>query len=210
VAGSSQLLGMLSQVMGGDTNRRLGAVIGADESKTGAALSAALPLLLAALAKNAQTPEGASSLHGALARDHDGSILENLTGLLGGEAGGEARAAGLGDGEKILSHVFGGRRPQAQNAIGRASGLDGSQVAMLLAAAAPLVMGALGKLQRRDGLDANGVSALLGSERARLEHSAPGVMGLAGKVLDRDGDGDVDAVDLAGAAGMLGKLLGGR
>jgi hypothetical protein len=210
VAGSSQLLGLLSQVMGGDTSRRLGAVIEADESKTATALSAALPLLLAALAKNAQTPEGAASLHGALARDHDGSVLENVSGLVGGEAGGEARAAALGDGEKILAHVLGGRRPQAQNAIGRASGLDPAQVGMLLAAAAPLVLGALGKLQRRDGLDANGVSALLGSERANLENSAPGFMGLAGKVLDRDGDGDVDAADLAGAAGMLGKLLGGR
>lgn len=209
MADSPQLLGMLSQLMGGDTTRRLGALIGADEAKTGNALSAALPLLLAGLAKNAQSPEGASSLHGALSRDHDGSVLENLAGLLGGgaDSGGQA---GLGDGARILSHVLGARQPQAQNAIGKAAGLDAAQVATLLAAAAPLVMGALGKVQRRDGLDANGLSALLGSERANLQGASPGLMGLAGKVLDSDGDGDVDASDLAGAAGMLGKLFGGR
>ncbi|MEO6462736.1 MAG: DUF937 domain-containing protein, partial [Candidatus Eisenbacteria bacterium] len=62
----------------------------------------------------------------------------------------------------ILEHVFGGREPQAAQAVAKASGLDSRQVGTLLAAAAPLVLAALGRMQRQRGLDATGMSTLLG------------------------------------------------
>ena len=200
---SSQLMGLLSQALGGATPRTLGSLVGADEERTTSALSAALPLLLSALARNTETPEGASSLFGALSRDHDGRVLEDPEGFLQSPAGGAEAGRG------ILDHVFGSRLPQANQAVAKASGLDGRQVATLLAAAAPLVLAAVGRMQRQRGLDATGVSTLLGSERQRLAATAPGLGGLASRVLDRDGDGDVDAADLAGVTGAVGRLLRG-
>jgi hypothetical protein len=201
---SSQLMGLLSQALGGSTPRTLGSLVGADEDRTATALSAALPLLLAALARNSETPAGASSLFGALARDHDGSALDDPEGFLRSPTGGAVAGRG------ILEHVFGGREPQATQAIGKASGLDARQVGTLLAAAAPLVLAALGRMQRQRGLDATGVSTLLGSERQRLAGSTPGLMGVASRVLDSDGDGDVDVNDLAGVTGAVSRLLRDR
>ena len=41
-------------------------------------------MILAGLARNAAQPEGADPLHGAVQRDHDGSLLDDLGGFLGG------------------------------------------------------------------------------------------------------------------------------
>lgn len=201
---SSQLMDMVARALGGDTRRQLGSLIGADEDRTATALAAAIPLLLSALARNTENPAGATSLLGALSRDHDGSALEDPAAFLTRPGGGAAAGAG------ILEHVFGARRPQAQQAVSKASGLDGRQVATLLAAAAPLVLAAIGRMQRQRGLDANGLSTYLGSERQRMAGSTPGLAGMASRVLDTDGDGDVDLADLAGVTGSLGKLLRGQ
>lgn len=203
---NSEIMGLLTQAMGGETPRRLGNALGMDEGQAGGALAAAVPMLLAGLAKNTQSEGGASALLGALSRDHDGGALDDLGGLLGGLSGGAPNRDGLG----ILGHVLGGRQPQAQNALAQTTGIRPEQAMAVLAAAAPLVMAAVGRTQRKQGLDANGLSSLLGQERSALAGSAPDVMGLAGRVLDSDGDGDVDVADLGGLAGTLGKLFGSR
>ncbi len=79
----SSLLDGLMQQLGGDTMQQLSNQLGTDHSTTASAVSAALPALVAALARNAQTPEGAGALATALDKDHDGSILSDLPGLLG-------------------------------------------------------------------------------------------------------------------------------
>jgi hypothetical protein len=65
--------------------------IGADPQKTQAAVHTAIPALLAALGQNA-TSGGGAALKGALERDHDGSILDNLGDYLGGTANLNPRA----------------------------------------------------------------------------------------------------------------------
>lgn len=187
----SSLLDGLMQQLGGDTLRQLGTRIGADPASTQQAVSAALPALLGALARNAQTPDGAAALAGALERDHDGSALQDIAATLGG-----------GSGAGILKHVFGGRQEAVQQGVGAATGLSGSQAGQLLTMLAPLVMGALGSAKRARGLDAGGLAAMLGQERASLG-SGGGLGGLL-QLIDRDGDGSV--VDDLG--GMLGRMLG--
>jgi hypothetical protein len=203
MAQTSELLGLLSQALGGRSPRTVGSLIGADEERSTTGLAAALPLLLAALARNTETPDGASSLFGALARDHDGSALDDPEGSLRAATQDPTDALG------ILGHVLGPRVPQAQQAVAKASGLDTRQAGALLAAAAPIVLAALGRMQRQRGLDATGTATLLGGERQRLASNAPGLLGMAQRVLDRDGDGDVDAGDLAAVTGALGPLLRG-
>jgi hypothetical protein len=68
------------------------------------------------------------------------------------------------------------------------------------------VLGALGRVQRDRGLDANGLAGLLGGEREALDASAPGVMGVVSRLLDRNQDGSV----LDDVGGMLGSLFGKR
>jgi hypothetical protein len=234
----SGLLDVLNQQLGGATAQQLGAQIGADPSATQKAIGAALPVLLGGLARNAnRSPEGAQSLASALERDHDGSLLEGLAGMLAGSGGGSGLGSlfggggsGLGgllgsllgggastrttDGDGILGHILGQKRGAVEQGVSRASGLDPQKVSQLLAILAPIVMGALGRIKNQRDLDADGVAAMLNRERAQVEQRTPGMAqgGLLG-MLDADGDGDIsDDVAKLGAAlagsGLLGKLFG--
>jgi hypothetical protein len=153
-------------------------------------------MLVGALARNAQNPGQAGALANALSRDHDGSILDNVTGYLS--------QGGTSAGDSILGHVLGGNRQSVANGLGQISGLDPAKAGMLLSLLAPLVMGALGKAQRSGNLDAGGLAGMLGAEHQSATAAAPGVMGMLGRFLDRDGDGSV----MDDIGGMLGKLRG--
>jgi hypothetical protein len=170
--------------------------LGADRNATSTAVSAALPLLLGALARNASDPDGARQLHDALARDHDGSRLDRLP----------DPDAVRPEGDAILRHVLGDRRGLAEQGIAKASGLDLAKVGPLLAMLAPVVMGALGKTRNERGLGPQDLSVLLGNERDAIGAASPGMMGALSQLLDRDRDGSV--VDDLG--GMLGGLFGRR
>lgn len=172
--------------------------LGTDQGSTSKAIAAAMPVLLGALARNADQGDGARRLNDALARDHDGAVLNDVPGAL--------RTRPLADGDAILGHVLGDRRGVAEQAVARTSGLDLTKTGPLLAMLAPLVMGALGRTRQQHGLDAQGLAGLLGGEREALGASAPGVMGAVSRLLDRDHDGSV----LDDVGGMLGGLFGKR
>ena len=191
--------------------------LGVDPAQASNAVQQALPLLMGGLARNASSPQGASALHSALERDHAGVDIGGLLGsVLGGGSGGgigevlgsvlgggNADSAGAGIGGAILGHIFGGRREQAARGLGQTSGLGNQGAAQLLAMLAPLVMAALGNMTRKQGLDANGLSGILGQENNRLQQGSVG--GLLSGVLDADGDGEVSLGEMLQAgAGLLG------
>jgi hypothetical protein len=186
----SSLIETITQQLSGNVVRQVGNQLGTNEIATSGAIAAALPVLLSALARNAASPTGATALNQALAKDHDGSVFEDTESAVAN--------ADSGPGAKILSHVFGGRQTHVAAGLGQATGLDSGQASSLLAMLAPLVMGALGRAQRNNGLDAGGLAAMLGQEKQQIGASAGALGGLLG-MLDRDGDGSaVD--DLLGAA----------
>ena len=187
------LLDMLQQRLGGDAVNQISKQLGTDPATTQNAIAAALPMLVGALARNAQDPNKAGALANALGR-HDGSVLDDVAGYLG--------RGDTGDGNGILGHVLGSRKETVQTGLGQATGLDPAKAGTLLAMLAPLLMGALGKAQREKGLDTGGLAGMLGGEQQRAADAAPGVMGMLTSLLDRDRDGSV--MDDIGA--MLGKL----
>lgn len=161
----------------------LGRQLGTDPAATQNALAAALPALLGALSRSSASPDGAQSLLAALDRDHDGTILDDLLGALGGQGSSSA--------EGILGQLLGARRGAVESQIGRQSGLDADSVGKILAALAPLVMGALGRARRQGNWDADGLARELGAERSRAEEAVPGSFGIFEKLLDADGDGEI-------------------
>jgi hypothetical protein len=194
----SSILDMLTNQLGGTAIQQIAGKIGADQNATGKALSAAMPLLLGALSRNASNPQGAQSLHNALSNDHDGGILDDVVGFLGN--------SGAANGAGILKHVLGGQRTTVEQGISQASGLNANAVGSLLELAAPLLMGALGRATAQHGLDANGLSQFLGGQQQAVQSQSPDLMGMLGGLLDQNKDGNVvdDVVNLAG------KLFGGK
>lgn len=195
----SSLFDDLRAQLGDDAVAQISRRIGADPTTTAQALPTALGSLMGAMAGNAQRPEGAAALLGALQRDHDGGILDDLGGFL---SGGQTSA-----GEGILRHVLGGGRPAVEAGLGQKTGLQSQQMSQLLAMLAPIVMGALARKQRSSGLDAGALGEMLGRERVEVERRAPEGIGVLGGLLDRDGDGQVmdDVAKIGG--GLLGSLL---
>ncbi|WP_422104695.1 DUF937 domain-containing protein [Winogradskyella sp.] len=187
---------------------------GTDQSKTSNVLTMALPVLMKAMERNASTPEGAQGLMGALSSKHDGSILDNLSGLFGGGVD----EAVTTDGDKILGHVLGNRRQGVEQVIGQKSGLDSGSVANILKIAAPILMGMLGKQSRQNNVSSqNDLTGLLGGLLGGASQSGPVTreQTFLEQVLDSDGDGsvidDVAGMVLGGSKkkGGLGGLLGG-
>lgn len=197
--------GIMDLVMGqlsGAPTKRISGKLGADEGAVGDAIGMALPMLLGALSRNASNDEGARSLDGALAKDHDGSILDNLPGFL-------ARPE-AGPGEGILNHVLGDKRPAVEQGISKSSGLDAGTIGQLLVTLAPVVLGAIGRAKREKQMDTRGLSQFLAGERQEAERSAPDQMGLIAGLLDADGDGQTEVGEIAKGVGLLGKLFGKR
>ena len=198
----SSLIEMLIQQAGPGALSQISDQLGTDENATGQAVATALPLLLGALNRNATESAGAESLFSAVSKDHDGSILDDLGGFLSN--------ADAGPGAGILGHMLGSRQPAVERGLSESTGLDAGSVAKLLTMLAPVLMGALGKVQRADNLDARGLAGLVGQENDRLTQQQPAAMGAFGKLLDADQDGDVDASDLANQGmALLGQFLGG-
>src|SRR5690606_3535542 len=109
---------LMSQLQGAPLQQIAGQ-LGVDANKAGDAVGAALPMLLGALGRNAQEPQGAQALFGALQRDHAGGPdLGGLLGsVLGSVMGGGAAAGGNAaavDGGGILGHILGGAQPKAE------------------------------------------------------------------------------------------------
>jgi len=191
---------LTNQVMGHLDDQRIQAIaqqLGIDPSQAETAIQQAMPLLIGGLARNAQTDDGAGALHSALG-DHAGSDVGSILGsvLVGG-------GGGLNNGTAILGHIFGARQDQAAQGLGQQSGLGSQNAGQLLAILAPVVMGVLGNMSQRQGMNASGLGSVLGQEAQRIGGSNAG--GLLGAVFDQDGDGRFGISDvLKMGEGLLG------
>jgi len=183
---------MITQRVSGTVASQLASRLGISESTAQSAVQLAVPLSLAALARNASQPQGAQDLHQAVANDHDGSILDQLSSYLG-----NPQAA---NGSGILGHVLGGQRPTVENNLAQATGLDQNSAGSLLEMVAPLVMGAVGREQQQNGLDPNGLSEFLVQQQQAEAQTNPDLMGTLSSMLDSNRDGSV-ADDLSRMAG---------
>lgn len=183
---------MITQQVAGVAARAIAQRLGISEATAQRAVMVAVPLIVAALARNAARPEGAQELHQAVNNDHDGSIFDNLTGYLG-----NPQAA---NGAGILGHVFGGQQGAIQNTVAQAAGLDQNAAGNILEMVAPLVLGAVGQTTRQNDLDPGGLSDFLGTQQQQTEAAAPGLSGALNSILDANHDGSV--------TDDLGRMLG--
>jgi hypothetical protein len=200
---AQNLIDLLERLLGSnEVLSRIGALIGLNPEKAKAAIGAAVPAILAALVGVAQKPEGRNRL-AALAEDQDAGVLDNVAGAL---SGGRETAL-IDSGRGMLSSLFGQSQLDGlTGAVGRSTGLSQGTAGSLLGALAPLVLGVLGREQRSQGLDAQGLAGMLRDQKDNIAHALPaglasalGPTGLLDGVTDRLGEG-VSRVTQAGRA----------
>jgi hypothetical protein len=183
------LIESIQSKLDGNLLDRLKQEIGADsEEQTEAGANAVITALVAGLSRNAQQPEGAQSLNNALERDHDGGLFDDLVGNLFGNR--TAPNPKTFDGAGILQHILGNKQPVVGEAVGKATGLDKSQILKLMMSLAPIVLGMLGKAKKNKGLGSFELSDLLkGTMQKQVGERKEA--GLLNRLLDSDGDGSI-------------------
>ena len=163
---------LVSQIMSyltPDMISKIASYCGLDRSTSQIALSAAVPSLLAGLVGLSSKPEGARQLTKALGEQPSGfaASYRSLTG------GADTRSLAE-NGSNMLSSLFGGGMFNGiADAIGKYAGMGEGTGKSLLGLLGPLVLGGVAQQQRQAGLDANGLSSLLASQKENIAAAMP-------------------------------------
>ena len=162
---------------------------GSNKKQTQDATQDAISVLLNGLARNASKPGGASALGAALDRDHDGSILDDVIGMLGGAAAPKQPKAL--DGAGILGHILGANQSGVLDMLTKKNGMNKNQNLSLLIKLAPVLMGVLGKMKKTEQFDPAGLPDILSGAANKMNKQSP-AGNILGSLLDQDGDGNLN------------------
>jgi hypothetical protein len=176
----ASILESIINMLGQQNLGRISKQVQAPEDKTQKAITDISALLTGALANNASKQQGAQALANALDKDHDGSILDDLPDYINNYQ--------QGPGDGILGHVLGGNRNAVEQGLSKKTGLDIGTISQLLTIAAPIILGALGKKQRQDGLNLNDLTSLLGNEQNQAQKIDPDALNILNQVLGSSGE----------------------
>ena len=194
---------ILKQVPIGDIAQKLG--VSDDVARQ--AVQEGGAALLGGLAKNAETPEGSAAIEAALAK-HDG-----FSGAASIDDVDEA------DGQKIVSHVFGGNADQVAQTLTNDQKTAGIDFGKLLPILAPIVMGLIANGQKGSTGGGGGLGDILGGllgggqQQGQAAGSSGGglgdILGGLGGLLGGGGSGSGGGggIDIGG---LIGGLLGGK
>ena len=171
---------------------KIGKSAGAKPTEVKKVTELALPTLIKAMQANASTAKGASALSKAL-DEHKDDEVSNIAGFLD--------KVDLGDGAKILEHVFSNKNQNVQKDIAKKTGLNSNQVSGIMTQLAPLLLGALGNQKKEKDLSASGVSGLLDIVSGQV--GGEGLANMAASIL---GVGSGNST-LGQVGGLLGKLF---
>jgi len=187
----SNLINEVRRHLTDDVIIQLSRQIGAqDANQVKRATQGITEMLLDAISRNAQSQERGGGLFGALKDDHDGGILGDLMGVLGGQK--RMNNPKTTNGTGIINHLLGKRQLEAAQIISQMSGIDIFKSGVLMQLIAPVIMGVVGQTQRSNGLDLGGLAkVLMGGGQSQGAQGGSIAGGLLGKILDRDGDGSM-------------------
>lgn len=182
----SNILDLLQEQLSGNTLKQLSQQIGGSTRETQSAIESALPAMLKALQKNSSNPEGAKSLANALEKDHNGSILDNLSDFI--NSGNDTNG-----GSDILKHLFGDKRKTVEKAVSEQSGLGSEATSNLMTQLGPIIMGFLGKENQKGGFDIGSLVNLVKDQfiGAKQKTGNNQQFDMITSLLDQDGDGDI-------------------
>ncbi|MDD3777623.1 MAG: DUF937 domain-containing protein [Actinomycetota bacterium] len=171
----ASMIESVMNMLGGDTLDKISQQVGVPKDKAKQALPDVMAVITGALAKNSKNEQEAKSISNALAKDHDGSVLNNISDYIS-----NYRAA---DGDGILKHVLGDKRAEVEQSLSKKEGLDIGSISNMLTMAAPIIMGMLGKKQQQEGLSASALSSILGQESNQAQSLFPNMGDILGQVL---------------------------
>lgn len=139
------------------------------------------------LTKNAKNWD-ADNIVTALEKDHDGWLLDNMWDIMD--------LVKNPSSDKIIGHILWKNQATITKFIAKKYGIDESIVASWMKMVAPLVMAQLGKVQKENKMNGSQLTDFLMWEEKELKDDPSNNTNPMLAFLDKDGDGDVDAMDL--------------
>ena len=134
-----------------------------------------MPALLAAMANQASTTDGAERLSRMLdTGKYDGSALNNLGSLF---SGGEATQKVITEGKNVLGSLLGGKTQGLTDQIASFAGVKAGSAGSLLALILPLIMNLLGRQRSTIGQGPSALASLLGEQKSFLSGLLPAGIG---------------------------------
>lgn len=166
---------LMKQIGTGNNLSTIAKSVGGSEKDVQSALSMGLPLLMGSMANSASTPSGANMLIKMLTQTGANKPMDNLGSLLD-----KPEASG---GSNMVNMLLGSQMGAIQNAISQKTGLPSTVVSKLLAIAAPMVMGNVGKMFTGGKMDQKSLSSLLGEQSNMVMQSSPEAATIAKQFL---------------------------
>ena len=172
---------------------------GTDAQQTQAATGAAVSALLRGLANSTSDQQSAADLLAKLKREQ--AQLESASPEKPPQL--DAKTA-----DDFLSQIFGGRKENVEDRLGKATGVGKGNMGKILASLLPVVLGMMMKRGGKENVQTGpDLSKWLGQEHEKMQKKGGKDLGFLDSLLDADKDGDVDIGDITSLAG---KFLGGR
>ncbi len=169
VAMSVNILSTIMNNMSPEMLARIASMLGIDRMVTEKTMNAAVPAILAGIARMSGKPDGARQLSSALSSGQ-GNLIDSLTSMVGGSGKQSIASAG----SSLLSSLLGaGGMKGITDAISQYSGVEPAQANNLAGAAGLLTMNGLGKVQKESGLDAAGLAKMVASQAPQFAAAMP-------------------------------------
>lgn len=196
------LIDLLTGNTGNQVAERAESKFGINKNQVLALLAVAAPLIISYLSKKSQSSGEAESLNTALDKDHDGSILNDVSQA-------EARQS---EGNSILNHIFGGEKQNVENQLSQKTGISIDKIGPVLSMLAPIIMGYIGKEKQQNNVGAGGLGGLLesilGTASSQTQNTESNPLNdILGSVLGNNNDQKKDG---GGLGSILGNIFGGK
>src|SRR5215475_5617928 len=154
-----------------DVLQKAASFVGESQPTTQKAMSGIFPTLIAALANQASTTDGAEKLSRTLdTGNYDGVALNNLGSLF---AGGDTTQKAITEGKNILSSLFGSKSEGLADRIGRFASVRLGSASSLLALAVPFILNLLGRQRATIGRGPGALASLLSEQKSYLSGLLP-------------------------------------
>jgi len=167
------LVDLIKGQLSGDNINRFASAIGSDPSQTSSSINAAVPAILAALAKTASSSEGASRLASAVDNFDDRAVANPA------QAGSAGKSL-IEDGNNTLDSLLGGGMTSGLSSVlAKFTGMGSGMITTILGFCTPLIMNVLKGRKQAMGLDAGGLSNLLEGQKQNIVNAMPSGLGSA-------------------------------
>lgn len=216
---SINLVDLLKSEVGSQLLGPAASFLGESEASTNKALGGILPSILGGLMDKGSDKTGAGNIMDMLSGT-DPNLLNNIGSIFTGGNSGGGLSSLLTGGSGVLGALFGNNKLGSLiDVVTSVSGMKKSSSSTLLKLAAPFIMSFIGKKVKSMGLDALGLSNLLGEQKSFVKDALPagfgsalGLSSLGGGLMDKATgvvDSAVDtAKDAAGATVNTAKNVG--